>query len=77
MGEMSGVDAATLIQQRFPQCKVILLSGYPAPFDVLGSARVDGLIFDYIPKPVHPEVILQRVKQLEFNFPDEHVNSAE
>ena len=77
MGEMSGVDAATHIQQRFPQCKVILLSGYPAPSDVLGSARVDGLIFDYIPKPVHPEVILQRVKQLEFNFPNEHLNSAE
>jgi CheY-like chemotaxis protein len=77
MGEISGVDAAILIQRRFPHCKVILLSGYPAPSDVLGSARVDGLIFDYIPKPVHPEVILQRVKQIEFTFPNEQVKSAE
>jgi CheY-like chemotaxis protein len=77
MGEISGVDAAILIQKRFPHCKVILLSGHPVPSDQLESGQVDGLIFDFLPKPVHPEVILQRVKQLEFDFPKEHVNSAE
>lgn len=77
MGEISGVDAAILIQQRFPNCKVILLSGYAETFDQLTSAPADGLIFDYIPKPVHPEVILQRVKQLEFALSKEHFNSAE
>jgi CheY-like chemotaxis protein len=77
MGEISGVDAAILIQQRFPHCKVILLSGYAAPFDLPGSAHVDGLIFDFLSKPVHPEVILQRVKQLEFNLPEEHINRGE
>jgi DNA-binding NtrC family response regulator len=77
MGDISGVDAAILIQQRSPHCKVILLSGYPAPFDLLGSAQVDGLIFDFLSKPVHPEVILQCVRQLEFNLPNEHINSGE
>ena len=77
MGEISGVEAAILIQQRFPHCKVILLSGHPEPADLLGSAPVEGLIFDFLSKPVHPEVILQRVEQLEFNLPREHVNSAE
>ena len=65
MGEISGVDAAILIQRRFPHCKVILLSGYAETFDQLTSAPADGLIFDFLVKPVHPEVILQRVKQTE------------
>jgi CheY-like chemotaxis protein len=77
MGEISGIDAAILIQQRFPHCKVLLLSGYPAPSDLLGSVHVDGLIFDFLSKPVHPEVILQRVKQLEFNLPSAQINNGE
>jgi CheY-like chemotaxis protein len=77
MGEISGVDAAILIQQRFPHCKVILLSGHPEHADLLGSAPVEGLIFEILSKPVHPEVILQHVKQLEFSLPIEHVSIAE
>jgi CheY-like chemotaxis protein len=77
MGEISGVDAAILIQQRFPHCKVILLSGHPEHADLLASAPVEGLIFDILSKPVHPEVILQHVKQLEFSLPKTHTDSAE
>ena len=77
MGEISGVEAAILIQQRFPHCKVILLSGHPAPSDQLGTGHADGLTFDFLLKPVHPEVILRRVKQLESDSAKEHVKSAE
>ena len=76
MGEISGVAAAVLIQQRFPRCKVILLSGYAVPIDQLTSATVDGLIFDFLQKPVHPEVLLQHVKGLEFNAHKEHIDSV-
>ena len=76
MGEISGVDAAILIQRRYPHCKVILLSGHPAPSDVLGRAHADGLIFDFFSKPVHPELILKLVRELELHLPEEHANSA-
>jgi CheY-like chemotaxis protein len=74
MGGISGVDAAVLIQQRFPHCKVILLSGYAAPIEQLTSGAVDGLIFDFLQKPVHPEVLLQRVNRMEFSSPKHRFN---
>ena len=59
MGKMNGIEAAILIAQSIPACKILLFSGQPASADLLGLAKSAGHSFDVLAKPVHPEVLLR------------------
>jgi CheY-like chemotaxis protein len=59
MGKMNGIEAAILIAQSIPGCKILLFSGQPASADLLGLAKSAGHSFDVLAKPVHPEVLLR------------------
>lgn len=62
MGAMSGIDAAILICQSVPGCRVILFSGQAATTDLLQKAKSNGHIFEILTKPVHPQVLLDRLR---------------
>jgi DNA-binding response OmpR family regulator len=64
MHGLSGIDAAIRVQEAIPECKVILLSGQPAAFDLVAAADSDGHKFEFFLKPVHPKVLLDRLKTL-------------
>jgi CheY-like chemotaxis protein len=64
MGEMNGLEAAVLISEALPQCKILLFSGQPATADLLRESRFDGLGFEVMAKPVHPTVILEQIQSL-------------
>jgi CheY-like chemotaxis protein len=64
MREMTGIDAAIEIQKVLPNCKVLLVSGYVWTDDLLKDARERGRDFDILAKPVHPSVIIDRLKAM-------------
>jgi DNA-binding NtrC family response regulator len=61
-GQMSGVDLAIQLRKTLPGCKVLLMSGNNSTSDLLAVALKQGHSFDILAKPVHPTVILDRLK---------------
>ena len=64
MGAMNGLEAAILICEALPECKVLLFSGQPATADLLREERFHGRGFEVMAKPVHPTVILEEIKAI-------------
>lgn len=64
LGGMSGLDTAVGICRTWPGCRVILLSGQPLGVDLLDRAKECGQVFEVLLKPVHPETLLRRLKEL-------------
>jgi DNA-binding NtrC family response regulator len=65
MGEMmSGIDAAVEICKVLPNCKVLLISGNIQTGDMLKDAHERGHDFDILAKPVHPSLIIDRLKAM-------------
>jgi CheY-like chemotaxis protein len=64
MPGMSGIEMAITIHREFPQCAILLISGQAATADMLEAARRQGHSFELLAKPVHPNVLLQKVAQI-------------
>ena len=64
MGEMSGIEAAIHISQVLPQCKIILFSGQAATADLVSQAGSSIHQFEILSKPVHPQVLVDRIKSI-------------
>ena len=64
MEGMSGIDAAIEICKLLPNCKVLLFSGNIETSELLKAAHDLGHDFDILAKPVHPSVIIDRLKVL-------------
>jgi DNA-binding response OmpR family regulator len=64
MPQLSGVSLAIGIQETCRGCKILLFSGQAATSDLLRQAREQGHDFELLSKPLHPAVILSRIKLL-------------
>jgi CheY-like chemotaxis protein len=64
MRGMSGIDAAIKICETIPNCRVILLSGQGGTADLLRHAKLHGHKFEILTKPIHPQVLIDRVISL-------------
>lgn len=64
MNEMTGIEAAIEICKVLPTCKVLLMSGNTRTSEMLKAALEQGHDFDIVAKPVHPSVILDRLKAM-------------
>jgi DNA-binding NtrC family response regulator len=62
--KMNGIDLAFLLCSQYPEARVLLLTGQTMASDLMGSAEQNGLKFKVLPKPIHPEVILEEVARL-------------
>lgn len=58
----TGVELALTLLQRNPKCDVILFSGHASVAD-LARAEAAGYAFPLLPKPVHPQVLLESVSE--------------
>ena len=56
------IEAAIQISSIFPGCRVVLLSGQAETADLLRDARVRGHEFEILLKPVHPSMLLDRLR---------------
>ncbi len=61
MPGMSGIELAILLRQRFPECKIILLSGNSVTGGLIELAVKSGYNFEILAKPIHPSELLKRI----------------
>jgi DNA-binding NtrC family response regulator len=59
----NGLDLAVSISRIFPDCKVLLFSGQAHTRDLMALPKYRGHNFELIGKPIHPSVLLERVKR--------------
>jgi DNA-binding response OmpR family regulator len=65
MEEMNGIDAARRICETVHGCRVILISGHSVSADLLENAQCGGLNFEFLARPVHPTVFIDRLSAQE------------
>jgi DNA-binding NtrC family response regulator len=61
MPDMNGVDLAIHFENLYPKCKILLLSGAAAAWDLVASARLRGHDFELLAKPLQPVELLEKV----------------
>lgn len=59
---INGFDLAIYFQRFYPQCRAILISGDPNTTDLNDRARRGGHEFLLLQKPIHPEKLLEYVR---------------
>jgi len=64
MPEMNGIELAIEFNSRFPNCKVLLLSGQTHTTDLLEIAKERGHDFAVFAKPIHPRELLAAIGRL-------------
>ena len=62
MPGMSGPALATQLRRRFPQLKVLLMSGYPD--DEIRRHAVNGIHIDLLTKPFHTDGLISKVRSV-------------
>jgi DNA-binding response OmpR family regulator len=62
--EMNGIDLAIHMKAACPECRLLLISGSPDSADAIVVRRPASNDLELFPKPVHPEVLLERAAQL-------------
>ena len=62
---MNGIQFRELLQENYPDCQAILMSGHPATDELLQSAHTNGnSMVQVLNKPLHPTHILELVAGL-------------
>lgn len=64
MPVLSGAELAQHIQWNHPECRVLLFTGQWDRADAEIAAFEDGLVYQMIPKPVHPRALLTKVCEM-------------
>jgi CheY-like chemotaxis protein len=62
MPRINGVQAAIAILESCPAARVLLFSGQAATADILQKARAAGHEFELLPKPIHPQQLLNKLR---------------
>jgi CheY-like chemotaxis protein len=65
MPGLSGIDLAARLKEQCPDCKVLLFSGQAVTGDLLEAARLQGHHFEVLAKPIHPDSLLARIRDLD------------
>jgi DNA-binding NtrC family response regulator len=64
MPQMPGIELARALLQFCPECEVLILSGQAEIGESIESAMPRPKSFGVVSKPVHPEELLRRVRDL-------------
>jgi CheY-like chemotaxis protein len=60
---MNGVDLAITIRKISAATRILLFSGHANSADLLNDARLKGHQFDVVAKPIHPEKLMQLLRE--------------
>jgi len=63
MPEMNGIELAKAIKSIYPKTRIVLLSGQAQTRDLMQQAEHEGYGFELWAKPIHPDIVLERLKQ--------------
>lgn len=64
MPGLNGIELANQIGRRHPHCKILLFSGEIETGELLAGARSRGYKFEILAKPIHPQVLLQKITDM-------------
>ena len=62
MFAMNGIEAAILVRDILPSCRIVLLSGQTIAADLLDEAREQGHEFEILAKPLHPNQLIAHLR---------------
>ncbi len=60
---MNGVDLAITIRKISASTRIVLFSGHANSADLLNDARLRGHQFEVVAKPIHPEKLMQLLRE--------------
>ena len=63
MPKMNGIQLAIAIRKALPTTEIFLLSGQAGIAEIVEHGRKEGYLFELIAKPVHPEKLIQRLRE--------------
>ena len=63
MPGMNGIEAAILVRDILPSCRIVLLSGQAVAADLLDEARERGHEFEILAKPLHPNLLIAHLRR--------------
>jgi DNA-binding NtrC family response regulator len=63
MPKVDGVQLALTLVKAQPDLRVILFSGQAGISGILARAQDAGYIFDLLPKPLHPDKLIERLRE--------------
>jgi CheY-like chemotaxis protein len=63
MPGMNGVELAISVRNQLPATVIVLLSGQAGITDLIRQAKENGYEFNLLAKPIHPEKLLEYLKQ--------------
>lgn len=61
MPKMDGIQLAIAVRDACSATRIVLISGQGATADYLERARAQGYQFEFLPKPIEPEELLERL----------------
>lgn len=64
MPAMNGVQLAIAITQKMPATRIVLLSGQAGISDILQDGRRQGYDFELVAKPIHPDQLIEHLREL-------------
>jgi CheY-like chemotaxis protein len=64
MPGMNGIELAIAVRQQFRDCHILLFSGQADTSEILEDAKRRGYDFELLAKPLHPEELLTRIREL-------------
>jgi DNA-binding response OmpR family regulator len=64
MAGISGIETAIRIREKIPSCQVLIISGHVSALDLGENGSGKKHPFDFLSKPVHPRVLLERLHML-------------
>jgi DNA-binding response OmpR family regulator len=64
MPGMNGIELAIAIREQFSDCPILLFSGQAETTEILEDARRRGYDFELLAKPLHPQELLAKIKEL-------------
>ena len=64
MRRMNGIDAAIRIRLLLPSIRILMLSGQAETENLIDKARTEGYDFDILAKPVHPNDLLKKLRNM-------------
>lgn len=67
MPGIDGFEVAKQVRELLPACRIILFSGHVAVQQRLAAAPIDSKDFEFIAKPVKPEIILNMLRDRQAN----------
>jgi DNA-binding NtrC family response regulator len=65
MPRLNGVDTAIRIREHCPHVRILLFSGQAGTANIVEQARSRGHLFELLPKPLHPDVVLRELRKRE------------